>query len=71
MVNLYYVRLVIPNEEKYNVVLLDIAGRKIYESVTDMQQHFRLDIHSYPEGTYIIHLTGKHQTFSKRLILKR
>lgn len=63
--------IIIPKEEKYNVVLLDIAGRKIYESDKDMQRHFRLDVQAYPEGIYIIHLMGKYQTFSKRLILKR
>ena len=63
--------IIIPNEEKFSIALLDITGRKLFESDKVIQHDFMLNVKSYPEGVYIIRLFGKHQAFSKRLILKR
>lgn len=65
------VDIIISNREKYNVILFDITGRKLYESDKNIQGNLTIDVQSYPEGIYIIHIVGKYQTISKRLILKK
>lgn len=65
------INILIPNEERYSVSLLDMAGRELFENNKGFQRNFTLDVQSYPDGVYVIYLVGKQQTFSKRLILKR
>lgn len=65
------INIIIPNEEKFSVTLLDITGHNLYKNDKGFQRHITLNVESYPEGMYIIHLVSKYQTFNKRLILKK
>ncbi len=65
------IAVVVPNEKKYKVVILDMTGRKLFESEKAMQGYFTMNVQSYPVGIYIMQLIGESQKISKKIILKR
>ena len=57
--------------EAYSIVVLDIAGRVIYEQYGMNQESFTIDLSNTSDGTYMLQLASDNVLTTKRIVLKK
>ena len=66
------VRYILPKEDELTIALFDMQGKLILQKSLGKQvsgeQQQTLDVSNLPEGSYVCHIKGQHQTVTKTVI---
>ncbi len=62
-----YINVSIPDNETADLILTDVAGKKIFE--TQVQNSYVLDVRAMKHGIYFIKLNGKNINVSKKVFI--
>ena len=53
----------------YQAIIFDAAGRKLSEKILN-STNIKINTAHYPDGTYLLQITGTHETISRKIIIK-